>query len=203
MRFHNVFLSHGVCTNKPIKYNKKKKYKSIKSRIFIWIYSETSNSEEKKSILTLAIKSTPFLIPFPCIWYFYIGKKKKRTIPWKYKYVKLGWLHLQSFTPTGPQVLKITTLLKWELVNLQIMTSRVCNLVRVFLMGCLKFKPNFGFRNYFFYFASSLFKTRPTNYLFWTLFYYNIIFLLILYYIIQNFQTYNLIKGEWEKERTN
>ena len=30
--------------------------KSIKSRIFIWIYSETSNLEEKKSILTLCNK---------------------------------------------------------------------------------------------------------------------------------------------------
>ena len=45
------------------------------------------------------------------------------------------------------------------------------------------FFVNFSLRSYFFYFVLSLYKTPPSDSLYFTLFYYNIIFSIIFYYI--------------------
>jgi hypothetical protein len=36
--------------------------------------------------------------------------------------------------------------------------------IRLFLMACVKFKPNFGLKNYFFYFVQSFFKTSSIRF---------------------------------------
>jgi hypothetical protein len=55
--------------------------------------------------------------------------------------------------------------------------------VRAFPTVKAFFFANFSLRSYFFYFALPLYKTPPSDSLYSTLFYYNIIFSIIFYYI--------------------
>ena len=52
----------------------------------------------------------------------------------------------------------------WIMYNVLQSLQFVEECVRAFPMACVKFKPNFGLKSYFFYFAQSLFKTSSIQF---------------------------------------
>ncbi len=52
----------------------------------------------------------------------------------------------------------------WDLHNIILLILCIRHFLRAFPMACVKFKPNFDFKSYFFYFAQSLFKTSSIRF---------------------------------------